>query len=72
MAKPTLTPSSTASAIVLSVTGSTSEVNSALPFGTYTSTDYWSSDEINMFVSGASDQVAFVYKNLSAYCNRPQ
>ena len=64
MAKPTLTPSSTASAIVLSVTGSTSEVNSALPFGTYTSTDYWSSDEINMFVSGASDQVAFVYKKL--------
>ena len=64
MATPTLTPSSTTSAIVLSVTGSTSDVTSALPFGTYTSTDYWATAEIGLFISGASDQVAFVYKKL--------
>ena len=64
MATPTLTPSSTTSAIVLTITGSTSDVTSALPFGTYTSTDYWSSSEVNLFISGASDQVAFVYKKM--------
>jgi len=64
MATPTLTPSSTTSAIVLTSTGSTSAVSSALPFGTYTSTDYWSSSEVNLFISGASDQVAFVYKKM--------
>ena len=64
MATPTLTPSSTTSAIVLSVTGSTSDVTSALPFGTYTSTDYWATAEIGLFISGASDQVAYVYKKL--------
>ena len=64
MATPTLTPSSTTSAIVLTITGSTSDVTSALPFGTYTSTDYWATAEIGLFISGASDQVAFVYKKL--------
>ena len=64
MATPTLTPSSTTSAIVLTVTGSTSSVTSALPFGTYTSTDYWTTAEIDLFISGASDQVAHVYKKL--------
>ena len=64
MATPTLTPVSTTSAIALSVTGSTSAVTSSLPFGTYSSTDYWSTAEINLFISGASDQVGFVYKKL--------
>ncbi len=64
MATPTLTPASTTSAITLSVTGSTSEVTSSLPFGTYSSTDYWSSTEVNLFISGASDQVGYVYKKL--------
>ena len=55
-APPTLTPSSQTSAIILPVTGSPSDVSSALPFGIYThSTD---------FLSGASDQVAYVYKKL--------
>ena len=64
MAIPTLTPASTTSAIALSVTGSTSAVTTSLPFGTYSSTDYWSTDEINLFISGAADQVGFVYKKL--------
>jgi hypothetical protein len=64
MSSPTLTPSSTANAIILSITGSTAAVASTLPFGTYTSTDYWSADEVNLFVSGAADQVSFVYKKL--------
>ena len=65
MAVPTLTPASQTSAIVLPVTGTYSNVNSLtnpLPFGIYTgapglqaSTD---------FVSGAVDQVAYVYKKL--------
>lgn len=64
MATPTLTPSSTTNAIVLSSTGSPSAVASSLPFGTYTSTDYWPSDEVNLFLSGASDQVGYVYQKL--------
>ena len=58
MAVPVLTPASQKSAIVLPVTGTHSNVNSAtnpLPFGIYTSDD---------FVSGAVDQVAFTYKRL--------
>lgn len=58
MAVPVLTPASQKSAIVLPVTGTHSNVNSAtnpLPFGIYTTDD---------FVSGAVDQVAFTYKRL--------
>ena len=63
-APPTLTPSSQTSAIILPVTGSPSDVSSALPFGIYThSTD---------FLSGASDQVAYVYKKLSQFLNGVQ
>ena len=64
MAKPTLTPASTTSAITLSVTGSTSEVTSSLPFGTYVSTDYYSTSEVNLFISGAADQVGYVFKKM--------
>jgi hypothetical protein len=58
MSVPTLTPARTTSAIVLPITGTHSNVNSAtnpLPFGIYTS---------HAFVSGAVDQVAYTYKKL--------
>ena len=56
MSHPELTPKSNLSKIILSSTGSTDDVTSALPYGIYTSnTD---------FVSGAADQVAYTYKKL--------
>jgi len=58
MAVPVLTPASLTSAIVLPVTGTHTNVNSTtnpLPFGIYTTP---------AFVSGAVDQVAYVYKKL--------
>jgi hypothetical protein len=58
MAIPTLTPARTPSAIVLPVTGTHANVNSVnntLPFGIYNSTN---------FISGAVDQVSYVYKKL--------
>ncbi len=58
MSVPTLTPRSETSAVVLPVTGTHSNVNKTsnpLPFGIYTSV---------AFVSGAVDQVAYVYKKL--------
>ena len=51
-----LDPKSNQSAVILTSTGSTDEVSSAVPFGTYTG----SAD----FISGASAQVAYVYKKL--------
>ena len=65
MAVPTLTPASQTSAIRLPVTGTHANVNSStnpLPFGIYTGTagGQTSTD----FVSGAVDQVAYVYKKL--------
>ena len=65
MAVPTLTPASTTSAIVLPVTGTHSNVNSTsnpLPFGIYTGEA--GSQASTDFVSGAVDQVAYVYKKL--------
>ena len=56
MAIPTLTPKSTTSKVTLTSTGSTGDVVSALPYGIYSS-------NVN-FVSGASDQVAYVFKKL--------
>ena len=55
MSKPTLTPASQTSAIVLPVTGTHSDVTAALAYGIYTTDD---------FVSGAVDQVAYTYKRL--------
>jgi len=55
MAVPTLTPSSTTSRVVLSSNGDPAAVSSALPYGIYSSSD---------FLSGASDQVSYVYKKL--------
>lgn len=51
-----LSPKSQQSAIVLTSTGSTALVSDALPFGVYTGSV--------AFLSGASDQVAYVYKKL--------
>jgi len=56
MATPTLTPASTVSVSRLSVTGSTDDVAAELPLGIYAASA--------PFISGASDQVAYVYKKL--------
>ncbi len=56
MALPTLTPTSTTSAIILPETGSTGDVAAALPIGVYSSS--------TQFISGAAAQVAFTYKRL--------
>ena len=56
MSHPELTPKSTLSKTILTSTGSASDVSSALPYGMYSdSTD---------FLSGAAEQVAYVYKKL--------
>jgi len=56
MATPTLTPASTTSEVVLTSTGSTSLVSATLPYGIYVSD--------NNFLSGAAEQVSYVYKKL--------
>ena len=56
MAVPTLTPASTLSAVVLPSAGNLGDVASALPFGIYSNSA--------AFISGAADQVAYVYKKL--------
>ena len=56
MSHPELTPKSNLSKVILTSTGSTGDVTSTLPYGIY-------SDSAD-FVSGASDQVAYVYKKL--------
>ncbi len=56
MAVPTLTPASTLSAIVLPSAGTLSDVALSLPLGIYSSNA--------SFISGAADQVAYVYKKL--------
>jgi hypothetical protein len=55
MSIPTLTPTSTKSAVVLPATGSTSDVIAALPLSAYTS---------SAFIAGAAAQVAYTYKKL--------
>jgi hypothetical protein len=66
MSKPTLTPDSRTSAIVLPITGAVVNVDTEtnpLPFGIYTNKieDEQSREH---FVSGAVDQVAYVFKKL--------
>lgn len=56
MAAPTLRPSSATSVSKLSITGSTDDVAASLPLGIYAASA--------PFVSGASDQVAYVFKKL--------
>jgi len=56
MALPALTPVSTSSRTILPVTGTSTNVSGSVPYGIYNSSDE--------FISGAVDQVAFVYKHL--------
>ena len=56
MAVPTLTPVSTLSAIVLPSAGNLADVAASLPFGIYSNSP--------AFISGATDEVAYVYKKL--------
>lgn len=62
MSLPTLTPSSTLSAVVLPVTGAAANVNAAVPYKIYSeeTSPLYSSE----FISGAMDQVSYVYKKL--------
>lgn len=62
MSAPTLTPASTLSAIVLPITGSTTNVNAAVPYKIYS--DENSALYSSEFVSGAVDQVSYVFKKL--------
>lgn len=62
MSLPTLTPSSTLSAIVLPVTGAAENVNSAVPYKIYS--EETSPLYSSQFISGAVDQVSYVYKKL--------
>lgn len=62
MSLPTLTPASTLSAIVLPSAGDTTKVNAAVPYKIYS--DETSPMYSGAFVSGAVDQVSYVYKKL--------
>ena len=62
MSAPTLTPKSTLSAVVLPVTGNTDNVNAVLPYKIYS--DSTSPLYSAQFISGAVDQVSYVYKKL--------
>ena len=62
MSLPTLTPSSTLSAVVLPVTGALTNVNSAVPYKIYSAES--SALYSGHFLSGAVDQVSYVYKKL--------
>lgn len=56
MARPTLTPKSQSSKVVLPITGSPGHVSAVLPYTVYTASVE--------FLSGASDQVAYTYSKL--------
>jgi hypothetical protein len=62
MSLPTLTPASTLSAVILPTTGSVLNVDSALPYKIYSlaSSPLYSVE----FLTGAVDQVSYVYKKL--------
>ena len=62
MSLPILTPASTLSAVVLPITGTITSVNDAVPYKVYSqeSSPLYSAQ----FLSGAVDQVAYVYKKL--------
>lgn len=53
-----LKPKSTTSAVILTSTGDTADVATAVPFGIYTGSAN--------FISGAALQVGYVYKNSEA------
>lgn len=58
-----LQPTSTVSAIVLPATGTLTDVNSALAYGIYTAAGTTNAG-VRSFISGAVDQVAYVYNKL--------
>ena len=62
MSMPTLTPASNLSAIALSATGSRAEVNDGCPYKIYS--DDNSDLYCGEFLSGAADQVSYVYRKL--------
>ena len=62
MSLPTLTPESTTSAIVLPVTGNLLQVNNFLPYKIYSNPQ--NALYSQQFLSGAADQVSYVYKKL--------
>lgn len=62
MSVPVLTPTSTISAVTLSSTGSFANVDSHVPYRIYS--DESSALYSSMFVSGAVEQVSYVYKKL--------
>ena len=62
MSAPVLTPKSTLSAVVLPITGTIGSVNQSLPYKIYSSDA--SSLFSSHFLSGAVDQVSYVYKKL--------
>ena len=62
MSVPTLTPASTLSAIALPSSGDSTKVNTALPYKIYS--DETSPMYSTQFISGAVDQVSYVYKKL--------
>jgi len=62
MSLPTLTPSSTLSAVVLPITGTASNVNAAVPYKIYS--DPLAPLYSEEFMTGAVDQVSYVYKKL--------
>ena len=78
MAKPTLTPAQTTSAIVLPenypvpVAGADKDaLVASFPFGIYSNVDYWFDDsgnaeqaQVDTFLKGAADQVAYTYRKL--------
>ena len=79
MALPTLTPKPTTNRIVLpekhDVAGLTATERQAMiksfPFGTYANENYWfdasgeaDSSQVDLFLSGSSDQVAYTYRKL--------
>ena len=62
MSVPTLTPASKLSAIVLPSTGDSTKVNESLPYKIYS--DETSPMYSTEFISGAVDQVSYVFKKL--------
>ena len=62
MSLPTLTPASTLSAVVLPITGTLGNVNTSLPYKIYS--DAASPLYASAFISGAVDQVSYVFKKL--------
>ena len=62
MSLPTLTPASTLSAVILPITGTAGNINSTLPYKIYSETT--SPLYSKQFLSGAVDQVSYVYKKL--------